>query len=177
MSPNAPGQRQSAVPVWPFVVLGVVLVVLFFGAVLALLAVSGVRRYIAASKTAEATSQVAMLGRDAADAYGRRGMLCKSATTPVPTSIVAVQGKKYMASSSEWRADPADRGFTCLGFETGAPQYYQYDYQEISPDELTAIARGDLDGDGVTSEFTQRGHVVAGTVVLDTKIERKNEDE
>jgi hypothetical protein len=45
------------------------------------------------------------------------------------------------------------------------PQYYQYEYKAIgSPGAytgFTAYARGDLNGDGTTSEFAIAGNVIA----------------
>jgi len=143
------------------VVIGVVLVV----AVLAVLAVHGMRRYVAAAKTVEATNTINEIARDAETKYASDKVLCKSASKPVPPTIPP--GKKYVSSPGDWTADPADAGFTCLGFSLSMPQYYQYDYQAPSRSEFKAIARGDLDYDGKTSEYSLGGKVVAGAVVLD----------
>lgn len=177
--------QRSGTPTWLialFAVVGLVVVVL---AVLGVLAWAGVRKYISASKQAEAVNTVGEIARDGAAAYSREALatlapahkLCESASSPVPASIVAVKGKKYMSTPAEWHADePVDKGFACLKFEMSLPQYYQYDYKLDSPVSFTAIAHGDLDADGVTSEFTQHGTVRGAEVQLDPIVKR-NPDE
>jgi len=177
--------ERSGTPTWIIVLFVVVgLVVLMVGA-LGILAWTGMRKYMSASKQAEAVSTVNEIARDGVAAYSRETLatlapahkLCDSASSPVPMSITAVTGKKYSSTPAEWRADEGmDKGFACLKFEMSLPQYYQYDYKLDSPVSFTAIAHGDLDADGVLSEFTQHGTVRASDVELDPLV-RKNPEE
>jgi type IV pilus assembly protein PilA len=165
--PPIPPTRPSS-NTW-IIVLAVCGGLVFFLGVLALLAVSGVRSYIAAAKTAEATNTVGALTRDAVAAYERertdRGPeLCASALHPVPKSIAYISGKKYMSAAEDWTAGQPEAGFGCLSFEMTMPQYYQYDYTSTGPQgRFTVMAKGDLDGDGETSEFSQGGEVDRST--------------
>jgi type IV pilus assembly protein PilA len=141
---------------------------LFF-IVLAVMAVSGVRRYVALSKTAEGTSTVGAMARDAVAAYerdeGARGPeLCGSAAHPVPRSTSDIAGKKYMSAPTDWTDGPSEAGFPCLRFEMTMPQYYQYNYTSTGPQgRFTAMAKGDLDGDGELSEISLDGEVDRST--------------
>lgn len=153
--------------------------------VLAALAVYGVRKYVAHSKTAEATNAVGRMAKDASAAFAREGMdgevltvgksakfsnqLCQSASAPVPSDPTLVKGKKYQTDPSEWKADAAKQhtGFSCLKFSLVDPQYYMYDYQSQGGGAegawFEAKARGDLDGDGELSTFSLRGELQAGS--------------
>ena len=161
--PPIPPTRPSS-NTW-IIVLAVCGGLLLFFAVLAILAVSGVRSYLAAAKSAEATSTVGALTRDAVEAYERertdRGPeLCASAPHAVPRSLADISGKKYMATTEEWTDGQPGAGFGCLRFEMSMPQYYQYNYTSTGPQgRFTVMAKGDLDGDGETSEFSQDGEV------------------
>lgn len=163
--PPIPPTRPSS-NTW-IIVLAVCGGLLLFFAVLAILAVSGVRSYLAAAKSAEATSTVGALTRDAVEAYERertdrdRGpALCASAPHAVPRSLADISGKKYMATTEEWTDGQPEAGFGCLRFEMSMPQYYQYNYTSTGPQgRFTVMAKGDLDGDGETSEFSQDGEV------------------
>lgn len=176
MGPAPPPQR-SGMPGWLIGVLVAVGLLVVMVSVMAMLAWYGVRKYLAASKTAEALNGVGMIARDAESSYAANGTLCKSATSPVPASMMAVAGHKYMSNPSDWTHDPADTGFTCIGYEMSYPQYYQYDYERTASDSFVAYARGDLDGNGVTSEFSDRGDVVSGTVVVDPSVKQTNPNE
>ena len=172
-----PAPRSSGIAGWLIGLLVTLFLLVFVIGVLAILAIFGVRRYIAASKTAEALNGVGSIARDAESGYATKSTLCKSASSPVPASMAAIAGRKYMSNPSEWTSDPADTGFTCLGYEMSWPQYYQYDYKQLSPDAFVALAHGDLDGDGVSSEFSENGRVLGGAVVLDTTVTQKNPEE
>jgi type II secretory pathway pseudopilin PulG len=169
--------------VWLIVVLVVLLVVLLMVAMLGVLAWTGMRRYIAASKSAEAVSNVGMIAMDAESTYDVGHELCASASHPVPATMLSVKGVKYASSPSEWQADrAANAGFACLGFDMSYPQYYQYDYQRTgsgttSGDSFRAIAHGDLDGDGVESEVSRGGKLVGATLVLDPNVKQTNRGE
>ena len=162
-----------------FTLIELMIVVAIVG-VLAVLAVYGVRKYIANAKTAEAKNSVGQMSKDALTKYegeamagavlpagGTTGVLrdvCLSAKAAVPSSGVP-SAQKYQSQSSDWNADgttsPAS-GFSCLHFEMAGPQYYQYSYAGATTASFSSEARGDLNGDGVTSFFHQDGSVVAG---------------
>ncbi|MBX3205408.1 MAG: hypothetical protein KF764_10085 [Labilithrix sp.] len=177
-APPSPNKTSTGVII--AIVAGVVLLVLVgIVGVLAVLGIYGTRKYIANAKTAEARNAVSMMARDAVSAYeetddpSAEHELCPSARAPVPASIQDVSARKYMSSSADWSGDP---GFSCLGFEMSAPQYYQYDYKRIGAG-FTAIARGDLNGDGVASSFELEGHVQGDTVVVASSIKETNPEE
>jgi type IV pilus assembly protein PilA len=136
--------------------------------ILAVLAIYGVRKYIANAKTAEARASVAQIGRLAAAAYERDGRLCASASDSVPQSVI--RGGKYQSTSADWEVDRArNAGFACLGFTMTMPQYYRYSY-DATGDSFTVTAKGDLNGDGVESSFQLDGRVQGGRVVLSPSI-------
>lgn len=138
---------------------------LFF-IVLAVLAVSGVRRYVTHAKTAEALNTVGTLSKDAVAAYEREDapQLCASAAHAVPRSTADITGKKYWSTPADWTDGSPEAGFACLRFEMTMPQYYQYNYTSTGPQgRFTAMAKGDLDGDGETSEISQEGEVDRST--------------
>ncbi|MBK7586327.1 MAG: prepilin-type N-terminal cleavage/methylation domain-containing protein [Myxococcales bacterium] len=155
--------------------------------VLAGLAIYGVRRYLFNARTAEARAAIGRMGKDAVGAYSREIMsgaqlptggtaavlnrLCVSASQPVPASAGAIKGGKYQSSPSDWNLDTATqgKGFACLRFTMTDPQFFQYDYKSSTDDwaqagadgtTFDAIARGDLNGDGVLSDFRLSGKLV-----------------
>ncbi len=179
-----PGQRppspSSGSQVW--IVLACVLGgIVVFGGIMAVLAISGVRKYLQNAKMAEAMNSVATIGRLASDTYnaGTDEKLCPRASRPVPESIAMVAAKKYQSSTADWNRDAAaNAGFSCLRFEMAMPQYYQYDYdttgsasRQAPGDGFHAIAKGDLDGDGKTSSFVLGGRIgKSGDIEMDPSI-------
>ncbi len=153
----------------------IAIVLVLFGVVamvgiLAVLAISGSRRYLANVKQAEAKNSLGQIARDAVAAYEAEDpmgdplasrKLCRSAVHAVPASVTYVAGKKYMSSASDWTSDPKGAGFTCLRFEMSTPQYYSYDYQATATG-FKGLASGDLDGDGSASHFEIEGRVEPG---------------
>jgi type IV pilus assembly protein PilA len=177
-APQAPPPRSGGgFPTWALVLILTLGAFLILGIVVVVLAITGVRSYVAASKTAEATNSIGAIARASSAAYEdedfttgvARHRLCSSATHPVPVTIGMVSGMKYQSAASDWDGD-ANRGWQCLKFEMMAPQYYQYDYRMTGSgsapgDGFTAIAHGDLDGDGVPSTFELDGDVTASKYV------------
>ncbi len=163
--PGYPPPQKSG---GPWAVLGVIaLVSIPVLGILAALGIYGVRRYIASAKSSEAKNTIGAISRGAVAAYDRDGKLCESAG-PVPTTVQSA--KKYQPAPSDWN------GFACLKFSMTMPHYYQYAYTRTG-DTFVVTARGDLDGDGIFSEFTQKGTVSAGRVVLEPQITVTNEFE
>lgn len=141
-----------------------------------LLVVVGCRRYIAVAKTAEVRQGLSTIAVDAAAVYERDRRVCPSATLPVPTDA-QFSGDKYQSINADWATDaPQNAGFACLGFAMDRMQYFQYRY-EATPSSFVARGRGDLDRNGVFSEFSWTGKVVAGHVVIAPGITEKNADE
>jgi type IV pilus assembly protein PilA len=154
--------------------------------ILAVLAIYGVRKYLANAKTAEARNSLGQMGKDESTAFEKESMagavlaagasatasrsLCLSPTAPVPAAgISAVKGKKYQSNSAlstDWSLDQAaatPTGFSCLKFSMDAPQYYVYNFVTTNPTASggtwVATAQGDLNGDGNPSTFTLNGKI------------------
>jgi len=154
--------------------------------ILAVLAIYGVRKYLANAKTAEARNSLGQMGKDESTAFEKESMagttlapavsaatsrsLCTSPSVSVPTAAASIQGKKYQSSQAagvDWNADQATagKGFACLKFAMDAPQYYMYKFVTTNPTAAAgtwvATAQGDLNGDGVLSTFTLNGVIQA----------------
>lgn len=174
--------KMSRGAVIAIVVASVVALLFVLVGALAVLGITGMRRFNQAAKQAEVRYTLGRMAKQAAAAYendaadgtvlvNRR--LCPSAKGPVPADERAVSGRKYMSTPSEWRDDP---GFSCLQFDMTDPQYYQYHYTSDAS-SMTAIGRSDLDGDGVFSRFELAGRVEDGTLKLSPSLRETNPDE
>jgi type IV pilus assembly protein PilA len=152
-------------------------------------AIYGVRRYLATAKIAEAKNTVGAIARAAAAAYDRETIvagkpqhrLCASAS-PVPPKVPAAA--KYQPGT-DFEAGSATAGWPCLKFSMTSPMYYQYSYvtgagtgkSGATASGFEVSARGDLDGNGVSSLFARGADVRNGEVVLSTQIYIENEFE
>jgi type IV pilus assembly protein PilA len=202
--PAPPPQQKKGFPVWAIVLLVLLGLGSVLGITLVTLGIYGARRFIAASKTAEAKNSIGAISRDAVAAYeseqfgaepggGANSIthrLCGSAS-PVPASIASVKGLKYMPSSTpgtDFNSGDAQNGWQCLKFSMSMPMYYRYQYHKgsgylvpsIAPgrDGFEASAQGDLDADGTLSTFARTGTVGPNdTIVLATTIYTENEME
>jgi type IV pilus assembly protein PilA len=144
-------------------------------AILAAMAIIGVRKYVSHAKTAEVTNALGQITKDVTSAYVRDQMagsvlalhgsaqksnqLCESGPA-VPSSPTAIAGRKYQSRPVEW-----SNGWQCLRFAIQDPQYYRYEYVVTGTgadanDTFQVKGTGDLDGDGITSRFIFHGALV-----------------
>jgi type IV pilus assembly protein PilA len=147
--PEVVRRATSNTGVWIALGVGAGFVVLLGGGIMAALAIYGVRRYVVTAKTAEAKAGLGQLVRGVSRCYAETGRLPPT-TEPVPSALDLVEGKKYLSAPEEWRQE----AFICAEFQMTMGQYYQYQWVQ-NPDGASgyAVARGDLDGDGQTSQF------------------------
>jgi len=168
-----------------FTLIELMIVVAIVG-ILAVLAIYGVRKYLANAKTAEASNSLGRIANAAATVFEQEHMaatvmtpgasaglsraLCKSASVSVPSAAASIKGQKYQSNPSEWNVDFAGgSGFACLEFTMDDPQYYMYSYQSpgngSAGDSFVAVANGDLNGDGILSTFQITGSVNTSMVL------------
>jgi type IV pilus assembly protein PilA len=126
--------------------------------------------------------------------------LCGDAV-PVPLSITSIQASKYQPNAAlgqDYETGDDLTGWRCLHFVNDMPQYYQYQYlggmsaghvgvqlpHGGAPPGLkdqtllwAAVARGDLNGNGVTSWFVLYGVIEGDTIRQAPSIGVLDEDE
>src|ERR1039458_4046247 len=150
------GQRQGALNMnrWVrrakqgFTLIELMIVVAIIG-ILAVLAIYGVRKYMANAKTAEARNSLGQIGKDQSAEFEKESMpgatlaagatagisrsLCQSSSANVPPAAASIAGKKYQSSQvvgADWSKDETVQGvgFSCLKFSMDAPQYFMYGF-------------------------------------------------
>jgi hypothetical protein len=116
--------------------------------IIAGIAVSGVRRYLAESKMTEARANLTVIAKNELEVWRAlpRAKRRLSSLPPVPKEVP--HATKYQSSPGDWKR------WEGLKFALNSPQYFQYEVV-ASKDGKHAdiIARGDLNGDGRSSEF------------------------
>lgn len=181
--PQQPAPPKKGMSTGCIVLLVLALVSIPVIGIFLVLGIYGTRKYIANAKTAEARNTLAQIGMDAQSAFERERAgsgahkLCASASRSVPASLSMVSAKKYQSATSDWEVDKAtDGGFYCLKFSMSQPQYYMYSYHS-TPSDFSAMANGDLNGDGVSSTFELDGQVSGASLNVAPTIKETNPDE
>jgi hypothetical protein len=147
---------KKGVPIWIWIVAAVPVLVAALGVVSAL-AVYGVRKYVMNAKQAEARTALVSWANGLASCGQRDGHLPPT-STPVPATLSDVGATKWQSTPAEWSA-PA---YSCAGFSLSEPQYFQYQWEQRSPNEGTARAVGDLNGDGIMDAVFSVGVTCSG---------------
>ncbi len=130
----------------------------------AAVAIPAFTKYIARSKTSEATTNVNAIARGV-QAYWIEHRALPAAAGPSPRQ------KPGAAKLAPSKADWDQPGWKAVAFAMADPHYYQYELRiggdaakkkgkkKCGGQWFEAIAVGDLDGDGTVSRFVKRGRV------------------
>jgi type IV pilus assembly protein PilA len=158
---------------------------------LAVLAIYGVRKYIATTKTTEARNAIGQISKDAAAAFERESssqtVVAKGGTSQILRGLCPSTSKvpatpppanKYQSTSTDWNSDP---GWKCLKFSMEQPQYFAYHYAASNTTSTAGAyvitANGDLNGDHVFSTFQVNGQVQNGSLTTSPAIAEVNPEE
>jgi type IV pilus assembly protein PilA len=152
--PPAQGRSNEGILILVVVLIAAPILVALIG-ILASLAIYGVRKYLVNAKSAEGSAEVKRFAEGMAhcgSAELSAGRELPESAAPVPASLSAVSGRKYMSSTADWSA-PA---YTCAGFSMSIPQYFQYVWTRRSASSGTVKASADFDGDGIAEVVFER---------------------
>ncbi len=138
-------------------------------AILGALAMYALGRYVRHAKTAEAIGSVQAIaqaaagyynGSDASQPTGAPEVAARAmrhfpppSRTSVPVDPADVRGRRYQSTLADWSASP----WRELHFSIPQPQCYAYSFDlngTGAQASATAVAHGDLNGDGVTSTYS-----------------------
>lgn len=134
--------KKKGLPTWVILLIVLAAAAPVVIGIFSALAIYGVRKYVVSAKRAEATNALGSWSKGLIACGERDGL--PSTSPAVPASLSSVSGQKYQSVASEW-SDPA---FACAGFSLNDPQYFQYQWQQVSAAEGTLVALADMDGDG-----------------------------
>jgi type II secretory pathway pseudopilin PulG len=126
-------------------------------------------RYVRHSKTADAVGSLSTLAKASAAYYEASDATQPVGTSPdnahamrhfppsstrsVPPTLDDVKGKRYQSAAADWLMTPWHE----LQFSIPQPQYYADSYVSEGAGataKATAIAKGDLDGDGTAATYS-----------------------
>jgi type II secretory pathway pseudopilin PulG len=163
-------------------------------AVLSALAMYGLARYVRHAKTAEAVGSVMAIAEAAAAYYDGSDATQPAGTTPdaaramrhfpppsngsVPASPEMIRGKRYQSGMADWAGPP----WADLRFSIPQPQYFLYSFESQGSGtqaKASAVAHGDLDGDGLMSTYRLGLSVdhATGKARVDKEIEKTDPEE
>lgn len=167
-----------------FTLIELMIVVVIIG-ILAALAIYGVQKYVASSKSAEARTMLGRMSKDMLTFFEsenqRYEILTPGTTAEISRSLcpAAAALPTVLPAAEKAQIDAGqfddDEGWECLGTVITTPVYYQYSVASdqagslsalsaaAAGDTFTATAQGDLDGDTVPSTFNLGGQVFEGT--------------
>lgn len=140
-----------------------ILTLLMLAAVVGMIVFASAKRK---GKTAEATRELTEIAQRAARAYDESEATRKDLRTfppssrrSVPTSVDLVRGKRFKSAEADWDVAPWKDlvDHEGRGFSISEPQNYAYSFESQgvgAKAHATALARGDLDGDGRESTFS-----------------------
>jgi prepilin-type N-terminal cleavage/methylation domain-containing protein len=154
-----------------FTLVELMIVVVILG-ILAAIAIPAFIKYIRQSKTSEAKENLGYIYKGFITYYQEEHTLAggdvatlyfpAAAGGPLPAAVP--KGARTTIAAAAWDADAT---FGAIRFSVTEPLYYQYTSTTTSagPGEnasFSAIAHGDLDGDGTTSTFQREATVITG---------------
>jgi hypothetical protein len=134
--------KKKGLPTWAIVLIVLAAAAPVVIGIFSAVAIYGVRKYMVNAKRAEATNVLSHWSKALVACAEKDGLPLTSPA--VPASLASVSGMKYQSVASEW-SDPA---FVCAGFSLSDPQYFQYQWLQVSPAEGKLVALADFDGDG-----------------------------
>jgi hypothetical protein len=106
------------------------------------------QRYLANAKAAEAKAVLALIVKDYQESLRDPAKKQKKLVSLPAVPSTVPRGEKYQSKPEEWKA------WTAIQFSLTEPQYFQYEVVAAKDGKsATIVARGDLDGDGETSEL------------------------